>query len=132
MHSANIYMPRAPHNFTLKYIHPRLSSFAYSQTRSPFCPTSPLSQPLVLYHLRITAGLSQTCHNSPAAVPTLSQAPPLCICWGLYAVLGISVPEGGGEFHFIYGLFLYYKSFYHLFFILCPNIYSYSLPILEQ
>ena len=34
------------------------------KTHSLIYITSPLSQPLVLYHLQITAGLSQTCHHS--------------------------------------------------------------------
>ena len=32
------------------------------QTHSPVYTTAPLNQPLVLYHLKITVGLSQTCH----------------------------------------------------------------------
>ena len=65
MHTTHIYMPRVPHYSTLTHIHSRPSSFAYSTklTRT----ISPLSQPLVLCRLQITAGLCQTYHHSPAA-----------------------------------------------------------------
>ena len=68
MHSIHITIPGEPHNFTLTYIHSQLSSFAYS-TKPTHQSTQ---QPLVMYHRQITAGLSQTCHHSHSAAPTLS------------------------------------------------------------
>ena len=76
MHSVPIAIPGAPHHFSLTDIHSRLSSFSYS-TKLTHQSTQflPLNQPLVLYHLQITAVLSQTCHHLHSAVPALSQAP---------------------------------------------------------
>ena len=68
-----IYIPRAPHKFTLTYIHSRLPSFGYpTKLNIPVYTTSPLSQLLVLYHLQIIAGLS--CHHLHSAVPALALA----------------------------------------------------------
>ena len=75
MQPTPISTPRASHNFTLTDIHSQLSSFAYSTKFTHQYTASPLNQPLVLYRLQITAGLSQICHNLHSAVPALSHAP---------------------------------------------------------
>ena len=72
MHSIPINITRAPHNFTLTWTLTFFFCILY-RIHSPVYTTSPPSQPLVLYHLQITAGLYQTCHHSYLATPALSQ-----------------------------------------------------------
>ena len=79
MHSSYIYIPRAPHIFNLKTvnIHSQLYSFAYSikLTHQSTQLLLYMSQPLVLDHLEITAGFSQSCHHSHAAVTAIPKHP---------------------------------------------------------
>ena len=72
MHSTNIYIPQATDNFINNT---SLSTF-FSHTLPTHSPvyTSPLSQPLVLYHLKITAGVSETSHHSDKSFSTFRSA----------------------------------------------------------
>ena len=70
--STHFYILIAPYNYVYSLA---LSSFAYTTKLilQSTCTTSLSSQPLVLYHLQIKVGLTQTCHHSYAADPVLSR-----------------------------------------------------------
>ena len=65
-HLITLFLPTLTLNFFLP---------PFYQTPSPVHTTSPASRILVLHHLEITAGLSQTCHHSYSATPALPKHP---------------------------------------------------------
>ena len=59
-HAFDPHVHTSSTSYVYSYLH-SISAFLFRilyQTHSPVCITSPLSQPLVLYHLQITAGLN--------------------------------------------------------------------------